>query len=152
MPQSPTLAKNIRWLTRPEIPACLEIERRAQARPIPEGRLLATLRKRNVIGQAIFSDCDRFVRGFCLFALESDHIDILRLSIDPDHQRQGLGRAIAEKLKNKLSTKRTRLVTRTRETNLPGQLFLRAQGFRARKIDRAYYSNGDDSYLFVYHP
>ena len=57
------------------------------------------------------------------------------------------------KLISKLSShRRTRITLEVRETNLPAQLFFRAQGFRALRVLRGYYEDsGEDAFLMQYH-
>jgi ribosomal-protein-alanine N-acetyltransferase len=56
------------------------------------------------------------------------------------------------KLLAKLSSdRRSRLVLEVRETNLPAQLFFRANGFRAVAVMRAFYHDTpEDAYVMQY--
>ena len=56
------------------------------------------------------------------------------------------------KLVSKLSShRRTRITLEVRETNLPAQLFFRAQGFKAMRVLRAIYEDsGEDAFLMQY--
>ena len=56
------------------------------------------------------------------------------------------------KLSSKLfSHRRTRSTLEVRETNLPAQLFFRAQGFQAVRVLRDFYEDsGEDAFLMQY--
>lgn len=72
----------------------------------------------------------------------------------PDFRRMGVGASMLQKLKDKLSfERRTRACLEVRETNLPMQLMLRSQGFRAMKVIRNCYDRDEtteDGYRFVF--
>lgn len=90
-----------------------------------------------------------------IYELHKTTLHILNLAVPPAHRRQGVGTQMIERLKSKLSEhRRTRLHMELRETNLPAQLFLRSQGFRAGRVLRNFYEDsGEDAFLFSYrHP
>jgi ribosomal-protein-alanine N-acetyltransferase len=64
----------------------------------------------------------------------------------------GVGAQMVAKLISKLSShRRTRITLEVRETNLPAQLFFRAQGFKAVRVLRAYYEDsGEDAFQMQY--
>lgn len=68
------------------------------------------------------------------------------------HRCREVGTAMADKLIKKLSLQnRTRITLEVRETNLPGQLFWRAKGFRAVSVLRDYYEETpEDAYIMQY--
>jgi ribosomal-protein-alanine N-acetyltransferase len=59
---------------------------------------------------------------------------------------------MVSKLIGKLSShRRTRITLEVRETNLPAQLFFRAQGFKGVKVLRGFYEDsGEDAYVMQY--
>ena len=146
----PGLAVHIRWHVRQDMPRVLAIEQASSALPWTEEDFLRRLRQRNCIGMV--AECDGCrIAGFMFYELHQDCLDLLNLSVHPSYRLQGIGSQLVNSLTVKLSPRRrTRLNALLPESNLPGQLFLRSQGFIADCVHRSYYSNGDDAYDFHY--
>lgn len=138
-------------------PAVVEIERYNLETKFKEAHIKELL-KDNRIG--MIAEVDKKVVGHIFYELYKDHFHILSLAVHPDHRRQGVGRAIIEKMKKKLSgTKRERISIDLRESNLSGQIFLREMGFKCNSIEKGYIreygdsdvlTNTEDAYLFSY--
>jgi len=78
------------------------------------------------------------------FDLPSRCLDLLRLAVCPTFRRQGVGTALVDKLKSKITSQRRRLLTvDVPETNLPAHLFLAAQGLRATAVVPDFYGDAD---------
>jgi len=79
-------------------------------------------------------------------------LHVENFAVHPDYRRCGIGTAMVEKLKSKLSPiKRTSLALDVRESNLDAQLFFRHHGFKAVKVIReAYEDTDEDAYRFAY--
>lgn len=131
---------HMRWLIRRDLPEVLEIESKAYAFPWTEDDFIRYLRQRHCIGMVLELACARcddrcnhsLVIGFMVYALCETRIHVVSLAVHPERQRQGYGRLMADRLKDKLSPqRRTRLTTLVAEPNLTGQLFWRAMGLRA---------------------
>lgn len=134
---------HIRWMIRRDMEAVLAIERGCFARPATEDQMIEWLRNRQVIGMVI--ERDDQVRGFMIYQLHKQRMHLVDFAVDPAAQRTGLGRAMLIKLKDKLSPcRRTALTVMVRESNLPAQLFLRAQGFRCRGIQAGCCASDND--------
>lgn len=70
--------------------------------------------------------------GYVLYDLAvADRIRLLRFAVHPDYHRRGVGRQVMTRMIGKLSRDRPRLAITVRDSNLHGQLFLRACGFKA---------------------
>lgn len=140
----------VRWMIRRDMPAVLRIEQSVFAAPWLECEFLERLRQRNCIGMVAEND-DQVV-GFMMYELHRDHLRLLDFAVHPNRQRDGVGTAMVEKLKSKLSPfRRTRLVEHVRETNLDAQRFFRAMGFKAVRVERAAFEDtGEDAYVMEY--
>ena len=141
---------HIRWRVPRDMPAILAIESASFAYPLGEDALLAHLRERNCI--PMVAEHGERVVGFMVYNLHKTRIEIIDFAVHPAFRRQGIGRQMVAKLINKLSShQRTLLTLAVRETNLPGQLFFRSQGFRATSVVREGYGNtGESAYVMEY--
>jgi ribosomal-protein-alanine N-acetyltransferase len=90
--------------------------------------------------------------GYMAYDWTRTKLTLLNFGVDYRFRREGVGTAMIEKLKSKLSAEqKTRIVLHVRETNLPAQLFFRAMGFRAVNVLRgAYEDTTEDAYVFQY--
>lgn len=144
---------HIRWMIRRDMEAVLAIERVCFAPPRTEEALIDLLKNRAVIGMVI--ERGEQVRGFMIYELHKCRMHLLDFAVDPEHQRQGLGRQMLFKLKDKLSPcRRTGLSAIVPESNLPAQLFFQAQGFRCIGIKPGCFAPAnaepENGYRFVY--
>jgi ribosomal protein S18 acetylase RimI-like enzyme len=118
----------IRWMIRRDTPSILEMD------SITEDELIKHLRARNSIGKVAMLDGE--VVGYMLYAYRKQQLRLLRLVVHPSHRRKGIGRQLIERLQTKLNPERLiKILSAVDETNLGGQLFLKAMGFRAVKIE-----------------
>lgn len=129
---------NIRWMIRRDMPEVMEIETSGFLDPRTEDEFARCLRSRMTIGMVVESihpgRQDRIV-GFMIYELQKTQLEILNFAVSPDDWRRGVGTAMVDKLKGKLSLqRRTQLLVEVRETNLAAQLFFRSQGFKATRI------------------
>ena len=92
------------------------------------------------------------VVGFMIYELHKSKLHILNFAVSPMFRRLGVGGQMIAKLVSKLSShRRTKITLEVRETNLPAQLFFRAQGFKAMRVLRAYFEDsGEDAFLMQY--
>lgn len=141
---------HIRWMIRRDMPEVLEIERQSFEFPWSDEDFVRCLRQRNCIGMVAEHD-DRVV-GYMIYELQKNRIHVLNFAVAADRRRQGVGSQMVAKLVAKLSAQgRTRILLEVRETNLPAQLFFRANGFRAVSVLRNYYEDTpEDAYLMQY--
>ena len=91
-------------------------------------------------------------RGFMVYELYKHRLDVITLAVHIEHRCQGLGTALINKLKSKLSYEgRPEIVLTICERNVNAQLWLRGQGFVCvDTIPKYYNSRSDDAYLFSY--
>ena len=149
-PTEPMLPVHIRWMIRRDMPEVLAIEHESFEFPWREEDFIRCLRQRNCIGM-VAEHNDRVV-GFMIYELSNSRIQVLNFAVTSGYRRRGVGSQMVAKLIDKLSAqRRTRILLEVRETNLTGQLFFRAMGFRAVSVLRsAYEDTPEDAYLMVY--
>jgi len=147
--KEPTRA-HIRWLVRRDMPEVLAIEAESFEFPWQEEDFVRCLHQRNCIGMV--AECNRRVVGYMIYELTRNRIHLLNLAVASDHRRRGVGTQMIAKLINKLSSqRRSRITLEVRETNLPAQLFFRANGFRAVCVLHDFYDDTpEDAYLMQY--
>jgi ribosomal-protein-alanine N-acetyltransferase len=144
------LRVHIRWMIRRDMPEVLQTEQESFEYSWTEEDFLRCLRQRNCIGMV--AEHGERVVGFMIYELHKSKLHILNFAVHPRSRRTGVGSQMVAKLISKLSShRRTRITLAVRETNLPAQLFFRAQGFRATRVLRAYYEDsGEDAFLMQY--
>jgi len=142
---------HIRWMIRRDMPEVMAIEDQSCVYPWIEEDFLAVLRQRNCIGMVI--EIGEKVVGFMIYELHKIKLVVLNFAVHANHRRQGLGTALADKLKDKLSIhRRTAIEFVIRESNSEGQLFFSSCGFMATKLMRREYEEdtGEDGYLMEF--
>ena len=144
------MSHEIRWMIRADMPSVLAIEELSFENPWSEEEFIRTLRGRNVIGMSI--ENDNCVIGYVIYEFYENRLHLLNLAVHPNHRRNGVGKALIEKLQSKLSVeRRNRITCEVRETNINAQLFMRLQGFRAISVLRDFYDDiTEDAYLMQY--
>ena len=141
------ITPHIRWMIRSDTPAVLDIENLCFSDPWPEEEFLDWLRERNVIGMV--AEYDGKVVAYMVYQLHKASIELVNMAVQPRCQRLGVGTAMIDKLKGKLhAQRRSKLRFCIKETNLDGQLFLRAMGMKCVRIEDR---DGETGYTFDYH-
>src|SRR6058998_3376917 len=138
---------HIRWMIRRDMPEVLQAEQESFEYSWTEEDFLRCLRQRNCIGMV--AEQGEKVVGFMIYELHKAKLHILNFAVHPSCRRAGVGTQMVAKLISKLSShRRTRITLEVRETNLPAQLFFRAQRFKAIKVPRSFYEDsGEDAFL-----
>ena len=139
------------WMVKKHLPAVLRIEESCfDFHAWKEEDFIKSLRQRNCIGMT--AEIGEDIVGYMIYELHKNRLHILNFAVDPAFHRQGVGTAMIEKLKGKLSSdRRNRLLLDVRETNLDAQLFFKAQGFKAINVLRDFYDDTtEDAYLMQY--
>jgi ribosomal-protein-alanine N-acetyltransferase len=147
--QSPrqALRVQIRWMIRRDMHEVLRIERDSFEYHWSEEDFLCCLRQRNCIGMV--AEHENQVVGFMIYELYKSKLHVLNFAVAPWARRSGVGTQMIEKLVNKLSQQRRKLISlEVRETNLAAQLFFQRLGFRAISVLRDHYQDtSEDAYL-----
>lgn len=140
----------IRWMCRRDLEDVLGWES-----CLPDGwgeaDYVARLRERNVIGM-VYESGEGRVLGGMIYALHTNHLELLRVVVDPRWRREGIGRELLTKLHGKLSThRRNRVGAVVGERGVATQLFLAACGYRCTRVLRGHCGE-DDAYRMEYRP
>lgn len=95
--------------------------------------------------------------GYIIFSRLPSETHIITLAVTKQFQRRGVGKKLINELNELLEGREElserRVTINVRETNLTGQLFLRACGFQAIEILRKHYNTvEEDAYLMEYKP
>jgi ribosomal-protein-alanine N-acetyltransferase len=140
----------IRWLIRRDMDDVLRIERESFVGPWTEDDLLSVLRNRAVIGTVI--ETGNEIKGFMVYELHKERLELLNMAVDPAERRKGYGRQMIQRLIDKLSQQRRRSVeVVVRESNVNAQLFFSSLGFRSVRIHRKHFDDvPEDGYRFRY--
>lgn len=141
---------HVRWMIRKDIQQVLEIEQLCFSDPWSEEEFIHCLRQRNCIGMVLDEPygSGEMIAGFMVYELNKSNIEITDFAVIPSRQRNGAGTALLDKLVSKLSKdRRSKLVLKIRESNLDGQLFFRAMGFKCTGTKRQHFTNREDAYL-----
>jgi len=127
---------HIRWLIRHDMEEVLAIELEAFGElGWNEQDFLSMLRQRITIGMVV--DIEDHVRGYMIYDLAKAELVVHNFVVQKCCQREGIGSAMVDKLKSKLSShRRTGITMSVPETNLDALLFFRSQGFLATGILR----------------
>lgn len=141
---------HIRWMIRRDLHEVLEIERDCFPNPWSQDDFIRCLRQRNCIGMV--AEHKGRIAGFVMYELHNTRLRLLNIAVGWGYQRNGVGRAMIDKLKGKLSfQRRTSILVSVREGNLDAQLFFKAMGFVCVSIAPGdYEDSGEDAYLFRY--
>lgn len=140
---------SFRWMIRSDMPKVLDIENRSFEFPWSENDFIRLLMGRNHIGM-VACDGDQVI-GFMIYAVCKGRIEVQHFAVDPDRRRRGVGTAMINKMKSKLSmTRRATIIFGCPDQLLDVHLFLQSQGFVAVKIFTDYYRRGMDMYHFEF--
>jgi ribosomal-protein-alanine N-acetyltransferase len=149
-PSQAQVRVHIRWMIRRDMPDVLAIEQGCFDYPWTEEEFLRVLRQRNCIGMV--AEYGDQVVGFMIYELHKSRLQILNFATSTEYRRRGIGRQMVAKLVSKLSShRRIRIHLQVRESNLPAQVFFRAQSFLATEVIREFYEDtGEDCYQMAY--
>lgn len=144
----------IRWLIKRDLQDVLAIEAASFRPSWDEAEFRRLLRARNMMG-LVATDARNTPIGFVLYQLRQYQIRIVRLAVHPAYRRIGIGTDMVERLKDKLTNqRRDHMRVDVPESDLGAQLFLRACGFRAVRVERcaalADPNELQDAYVFTY--
>jgi ribosomal-protein-alanine N-acetyltransferase len=147
----------VRWMIKGDFRAVLEIERQSFDEPWTENDFVQSLQNKNhrgtamgMVHETVADDGLIKVDGFMVYILEPGAIRLINLAVAPESRRNGVGRALLDRLRGKLAgARRRKCVTAVvRETNLDAHLWFRACGWEAIKVIRLD-EWGEDGIVFV---
>lgn len=145
----------IRWMQTKDLDSVTSIELKNNEFYITKEELISLLRKRSIVAiAAIYNEkeIDEKVVGFIVYEVMNRRIQILDMSVHYQYQLKGIGTALIQALKDKLSfKKRTKLSVEVRETNLGLQLFLQKNGFLAVEVLKDYFPDThEDAFIMTF--
>lgn len=142
---------HVRWMIRRDLDEVLHIERNSFPNPWTNEDFVHHLRQRDEIGMV--AEYEDAVIGFMVYQLGKTKLHVFDFAVDPIYRRHGIGSQLIDTLIRKLSRQRRQRVTfDVRDSNLPMQLFLRSQGFKAVNVIRGQFEDSDDdAYRFQFH-
>jgi ribosomal protein S18 acetylase RimI-like enzyme len=70
--------------------------------------------------------------GVCIYNLEEDRIFLKHIFVDNNFQRAKVGTTLINRIKQKLSERRSAICIEIEESNLAGQLFFKSLGFTGK--------------------
>lgn len=147
-----SLDVQIRWMIRRDVPEVMDIEHAQFPFPWTEPELIDALKHRATIGMVatIGGGVGLTIAGYMIYELEKCNLNLLNFAVHGAFQRRGVGSAMVQKLKGKLSQQRRRAITMmVRESNIDAQLFFKACGFKAVDVLCGHYEESDeDAYKF----
>lgn len=142
------LIPHIRWMIRRDLPDVLQIEQDSYDEPWRESDFINVLGDRRTIGMV--AEQGETIIGFMVYQLRLESVYVYDLAVAPAVRRLGVGQAMLNGIKKKLHLARRKIYVELPETNVPGQLFLRSQGFRCIQQNRQFFDNGEDGYVMQY--
>lgn len=142
--------EQIRWLLRRDMDEVLAIEKGCFAYPWTEEDFLLCLRQRNCIGTVF--EYHQMILGFMIYELHKSRLHLANIAVSPSRHRQKIGAKMVQRLVDKLSQQRRRLITaNVRESNLGAQLFFQQCGFHCVEVvHNAFDDCSEDAYVMRY--
>lgn len=139
---------HMRWMLERDYDRVLEIDKHDLGTPLSREDL--GLYRKQAPGAPWIVEQEGAVVAFFVYQVYRGRIQVDKLVVDPAYRRQGIGFSIVEKLYNKLAEPYRRCIEiQARESNIEGQQFLRASGFRATAIvPNSFASPSEDAYVF----
>ena len=141
---SDRLIPHIRWMIIADRPAVMAIELDVFDFPWREEDFACRLRQQNCIGMVAVLEREKlgeYIVGYMIYELHKHHLQLLSLAVQRDFWGHGIGTAMLDKLKKKLSPQRRRSIClEVRETNLSALLFLKSQEFQAVMLLRNWHA------------
>jgi ribosomal-protein-alanine N-acetyltransferase len=138
----------IRWKIRRDLSQIMAIERESFDDPWNEEHfrdITDITKNKTIMTMVCEEEVDR-IRGFIVYGLRAKSYHLLNLAVTSSARRQGIATQFIARIQDNCSSKRHTITTVVREANLTGQLFFRSCGFRANRITRKYFRNGEDAY------
>ena len=104
---------------------------------------------KNVIILVVDGGMNRGILGYLIYKINKNNIEILRMAVAPEYQSQGVGRAMMQKILEKIKPERNEILFNVDDNFTVGHLFLKNFNFNC--YDILWGNNGErDLYLFRY--
>lgn len=163
---------NLRWILQRDLPALLQIEQQPPAPRWTQQEFRSVFQAADTAGWV--AECSGNVVGFLIYRVTSQPdlihtlaqretdmhwaqavkelvrkplgITLLNLAVASSWRRRGIGRALLERIGQKLQHSRDTIQVTVPETNLPMLFLLRSTGYRALSVQRDFFGS-EDGYL-----
>jgi ribosomal-protein-alanine N-acetyltransferase len=140
----------IRKMTKHDLDAVLAVEQRAHTHPWTEGILRDCLRVRY---SCWVCECGDAVVGHAVMSFAVGEAHLLNLCVDPDLQRQGIGRRLLHRVMRVARERQAdTLFLEVRASNFPARALYESEGFAEIGERRGYYpahGGREDALLFA---
>lgn len=123
------------WMMKGDLPQVLAIERECFPFPWDEHDFLDALRERHTYGWVARNEFGRVI-GYMIYSTSRTRFQLLSIAVDRICQRRRVGTQLLSQVKRRLSDIRPKVRAIVLDSNLSAQLFLRASGFKAVRVDR----------------
>jgi [ribosomal protein S18]-alanine N-acetyltransferase len=127
----------IRWCVRSDVDEVTEIERLSFEFPYTKQEIVTLLKQPTVIG--LVCEIDGEIAGYIIYDLATTSLIIHVIAVHPKYRRSGIGTALIERLKWKLTGRRVKLEVLVRESNLSALAFFKSNGLIASGLIRKPY-------------
>jgi ribosomal protein S18 acetylase RimI-like enzyme len=135
-----------RWMKRSDSAAAITIAN-ACGDKMDEKRMDRLVSKTGVV--CMVAEVDGRVVGLMAYDLSKvSKINILKIAVEDQSRRMGVGSALVDLVTSKLNKKRSKIELVVSEYNVGAQLFLRSMGFQAVSVVKI--DEGSSDYRFMY--
>ncbi|MDE3179254.1 MAG: ribosomal protein S18-alanine N-acetyltransferase [Acidobacteriota bacterium] len=142
----------IRPFTERDLPGVFSIDVRSLAgRGWLEGDYLRLSRQTGGLILVAAEPSEDLVTGFAALRRTLDEAELLNFAIDPEHRRQGIGRALlGESVRQMREAGANLLFLEVRPSNLPAQRLYFSSGFILHSVRKGYYSlPAEDAFVLM---
>lgn len=138
----------IRRMRTQDLSSVVKIENLSFPSPWSKQEFSSTLKLPNIIGNIV--EVDQEIVGYIIYEIiaNAECLHILNLSVSPDWRRQGIGKALIQKMMSTTDWLSISLMVSDR--NLDCHLFLKKMSFEAFSVARDYFEEDHDAYEFMY--
>jgi ribosomal-protein-alanine N-acetyltransferase len=141
-----TDAVEIRALAYSDLPAVIEIERRAYPTPWSLAMFVLELSKQTSL--CLAASVAQQLAGYVICARYDLDLHVMNIAVDPDHRRQGIASALLAELYRRADDTHARFTLEVRESNRDAIKLYERDGFRIAGRRRRYYQdNGEDGLI-----
>jgi [ribosomal protein S18]-alanine N-acetyltransferase len=142
----------IRWMVHRDLNQVLKIERASYS---PDWRWPADAFEAPELNRQVnlVATLDNQVAGYIVYLCRAASIEIMNLTVSPQHRRRGIASQLLRRVLSKVKSKHGAIIeTIVRESSLPVQLLLQDHGFFAQEILQDYYGelSDEDAYRMEY--
>ena len=142
---------SLRPLAEDDLDRVVQIERRSHAKPWTKEQFLAELEKpHSRIWVLTDDETDSEIFGYVVFWVLMEDCQVLNVVVDVEHRGKGYAKFMLVKVLNEaVREKAKRIILDVRKGNFPAIQLYQSMGFLIHRVQKAYYSNGEDAYQMI---